>query len=153
MANRRDQIRMTPEEVQAFLAEPHVMAVATLRGDGRPHLVAMWYGFLDGSPALWTYGKSQKVVNLRRDPRMTCLAEAGDAYDQLRGVELVGRGVIVDDPQAVQRAGESVWERYTGPLDDDARQAVHDMGAKRVAVCLEIEDVVSWDHRKLRGGR
>ena len=153
MSSRRDQIRMSEEEVAAFLAEPHTLAVATLGRDGRPHLVAMWYGFLDGSLALWTYGKSQKVVNLRRDPRMTGMVETGGAYDQLRGVELLGRGVVVDDAEAVRAAGESVWERYMGPLDDEARDAVRQLGSKRVAVCLEVEEVVSWDHRKLGGAR
>ena len=83
MANVRDMIKMTAEEVDAFLHERHTMSVATIGPDGRPHVVAMWYGFLDGKPAFETYRKSQKVKNLERDPRMTCLIEDGDRYDQL----------------------------------------------------------------------
>ena len=92
---------MSDEEVDDFLRGRHSMAVATLDADGRPHVVAMWYGFLDGAPAFETYRKSQKVVNLRRDPRMTCLVEEGNRYDELRGVELVSTGTIVDDPEAL----------------------------------------------------
>src|SRR5947208_3471189 len=102
MANVRDRIRMTPEEVDAFLHERHTMSVATLQPDGRPHVVAMWYGFLGGAPAFETYRKSQKVVNLGRDPRMTCLVEDGDSYEELRGVELIARGTIIDESEALR---------------------------------------------------
>lgn len=150
--SRRDQIRMTGEEVRELLRGRHTLQVATIGPSGHPHLVAMWYGFHGDQVAFWTYGRSQKVVNLRRDPKMTCLVEAGDDYAELRGVELVGTGVLLDDPDAVQAVGESVYERYNGPVDDAARQMVAAMGAKRVAIALEVERVVSWDHRKL-GGR
>ncbi len=150
--SRRDQIRMTPEEVDAFLAEGRTMNVATIGADGRPHLAAMWYALLDGAPVFWTYGKSQKIVNLERDPRLTALVESGEAYDELKGVELVGTGRVVRDPAVIQAVGESTWERYTGPVDDQARQAVGVVGAKRVAVLLDVEKYVTWDHTKL-GGR
>lgn len=140
---------MTAEEVEAFLGERQVMTVATIARDGRPHLTAMWYGFLaDGSVALWTYGKSQKVVNLRRDPRLTCLVEDGEAYNELRGVELQATATILEDRPTVDVLGLSVYERYTGPIDDDAHEAVRVMGAKRVAVRIDVERTVSWDHRK-----
>src|SRR5680860_1689977 len=95
--SRQDQIRMTDEEVLDFLSGRHTMNVASIGRDGQPHLVAMWYGFHDGAPAFWTYGKSQKVVNLRRDPRLTCLVEEGSAYKDLVGVELIGTGTILED--------------------------------------------------------
>ena len=149
--SRRDQITMSQEELEEFLRGRHTLEVATIGPSGRIHLVAMWYGFLDGDIAFWTYRKSQKVVNLRRDPRMTCLVETGDTYDQLRGVELVGRGEVLDDRGSVMRIGESVSERYTGPVDDQVRAGIEVIGAKRVGVRLRVESVVSWDHRKLGG--
>ena len=149
--SRRDQIRMTDEEVSAFLDGRHVMNVASIGADGQPHLVAMWYGFLDDAPAFWTYGKSQKVVNLCRDPRITCLVEAGDSYSELRGVELVGTATVLDDRESVLAVGRSVYERYTGPFSDTALPALEQMGAKRVAVRIDVGKVVSWDHGKLGG--
>lgn len=150
--SRRDQIRMTDAEVDAFLAERHTMDVATIGVDGRPHLVAMWYGFFDGGGlGFWTYGRSQKIVNLRRDPRMTCLVEAGDAYQELRGVELVCNGTVVEDRDEVLDVGASVFDRYTGPYTSEVRPLLEQMGAKRVAVRIEVLEVVSWDHRKLGG--
>jgi PPOX class probable F420-dependent enzyme len=145
---------MTPAEVDEFLAGRHVMNVATIGRDGRPHLVAMWYGFLDGKPAFWTFAKAQKVVNLRRDPRLTCLVEDGDVYEELRGVELVATGTIVEDYDAVLEIGKSVGLRYTGPvaLSEAALPFLEAQARKRVGVVLHVERVVSWDHRKLGGG-
>ena len=149
--SRREQIRMTDDEVQEFLGGRRTMAVASIGPTGHPHVVAMWYGFLDGAPAIWTYGKSQKVVNLRRDPRVTCMVEDGEEYAQLRGVELVGSARVMDDRETIRQVGESVYGRYFGELDDTGRQAVEVMGAKRVAVVIDVAQVVSWDHRKLGG--
>ena len=140
---------MTDAEVDDFLHLPHHLQVATIGRDGRPHLVAMWYGFLDGAPALWTYGRSQKVVNLRRDPRITCLAESGRRYEELKGVELLGRATILEDRASVLAAGRSVFDRYLAPLGEDDQARLERMSAKRVAVRIEVERVVSWDHAKL----
>lgn len=140
---------MTDAEVGAFLREPHHLQVATLGRDGRPHLVAMWYGFLDGVPALWTYGRSQKVVNLRRDARLTCLAESGRAYGELRGVELLATATVLEDRASVLATGESVFDRYMGPFTEADRPRLERMSAKRVAVRIDVERVVSWDHAKL----
>ena len=149
--SRRDQIRMTDEEISSFLEGRHTMNVATLSADGQPHLVAMWYGFLDGVPAFWTYGKSQKIVNLKRDPRLTCLVEDGETYDQLRGVELVGTGELIDDPKVVLELGINLYERYTAPFEENVREVLAKTAAKRVVVRIDVKDVVSWDHRKLGG--
>lgn len=150
--SRRDQIRMAQEEIDEFLRGRHTMNVATIGPDGRPHLVAMWYGFFDdGALGFWTYGKSQKIVNLQRDPRMTCLVETGDEYAQLKGVEIVGTGVVLTERDEVMAIGRSVFERYTGPWSDAAAPAVEQMGAKRSAVKIEIEKLVTWDHTKLGG--
>lgn len=149
--SRRDQIRMTDEEVDAYLREVQTMNVASIGPDGAVHLVAMWYGFLDGKPAFWTYGRSQKILNLRRDPRITCLVESGERYEELKGVELVGTARIVDDREQVLAIGASVFDRHTGPYTDEARPIIESVGAKRVGVVVEVAKVVSWDHSKLGG--
>jgi PPOX class probable F420-dependent enzyme len=153
MPNRRQQIAMTPTEVEEFLRAPRVMNIATIGPSGHPHLVAMWYGFLDDEIAFWTFAKSQKVVNLRRDDRLTALVEDGEQYGDLQGVELVGRGRIVDAYDDVLRIGLSVAERYTGPaaVSDAARPFLEAQAQKRVGVVLDVERTVSWDHTKLSG--
>ena len=149
MPNRRQQIEMTPAEVDELLHGRRTMTVATMNWDGTVHLTAMWYGFLDGAPALWTYGKSQKVRNLERDPRMSGLVEDGVGYDELRGVELVGTGEIIRDPEVVVDVGLDVYRRYTAPVTEDTRPLVEQMGAKRVVVRFDVTRTVSWDHGKL----
>ncbi len=147
--NQRKAIQMTPEEVEAFLAERRAMTMCSISLDGSIHAVAMWYGFVDGCVAVETKTKSQKVQNLRRDPRLTLLFEDGDYYDELRGVELVGKAEIVEDPEKLFALGVSVYERYTGPYSDEMKPFVDIMLHKRVLVKMHVERTVSWDHRKL----
>ena len=150
--NRRALIRMSDEEIRAFLEEQCTLQVATIDHDGWPHLVAMWYVLIHGQVVFWTYAKSQKAVNLRRDNRLTCLVETGERYDELRGVQIKGRAVINDDRETVQRTGEIIYERYTGgPLNEHVRQVVAAQAPKRVLVFVEPVEIVSWDHRKLGG--
>jgi hypothetical protein len=113
--------------------------------------VAMWYGFLEGCVAIETKTKSQKVRNLRRDPRMTCMVEAGDRYEELRGVELVGRAEIVEEPERMWEMGVDLFGRYQGTYTEEMRPFVEAMLHKRVVVKLLVDRVVSWDHRKLNG--
>jgi PPOX class probable F420-dependent enzyme len=147
--NQRASIRMTPEEVEAFLAERRSMTMCSIGPDGSIHAIAMWYGFLDGEIAVETKAKSQKTQNLRRNPRLTLLFEDGDYYEELRGVELVGQAEISDDPDQLWQVGLSVFERYFGPYNEEARPFLEGMLNKRVAIKLHVERTVSWDHRKL----
>lgn len=150
--SRRKLIAMTDEEIHAFLQEQRTLQVATIDHDGYPHLVAMWYVLLDNKLVFWTYARSQKAVNLRRDPRLTCLVETGQRYEELRGVQIKGQAQIVDDPASVQHYGELIFERYTGgPLNDLTRSMVAAQAAKRLVVVVQPTEIVSWDHRKLGG--
>ncbi|WP_341230021.1 pyridoxamine 5'-phosphate oxidase family protein [Nocardioides salarius] len=149
MANQRGQVQMDEAEVDAFLTEQRSSTVATIGKDGAVHLVAMWYAWLDGHVYLETKAKSQKVVNLRRDPRMSFLVENGHTYDQLRGVALEGSGVVLDDEQLVWDVCVNVFERYNAPYTEEMRPFVEVMARNRVVVRLDADRVRSWDHRKL----
>jgi PPOX class probable F420-dependent enzyme len=146
---QRDIIKMTPEEVDAFIRERRPMTMCSINHDGSIHAVAMWYGFLEGCVAVETKAKSQKAVNLRRDGRVTCLFEDGDAYEELRGVELVGKAEIVEDPERMFTLGVDVFERYYGTYNEEMRPFVETMLNKRVVIKVVVERTVSWDHRKL----
>jgi PPOX class probable F420-dependent enzyme len=147
---QRDVIKMTQPEIDEFLQGRHSMSIATINHDGTIHMVAMWYGFLEGAIAIETKAKSQKVLNLRRNPQMTVLVEDGESYEELRGVELVGRGEVIEDPDRMFELGISVFERYQGgTYTEEMRPFVEVMLNKRVVVKLHVDKVVSWDHRKL----
>lgn len=146
---QRDLIKMTEAEVAEFLSGRRVATLCTINHDGSIHAVAMWYGFLEEAMAFETKTKSQKVVNLRRNPNITCMVEDGQAYSQLRGVELVGTAEIVEEPERIWALGVSVWERYNGPYSEEIKPMVQMMLHKRVVIRVAIDRTVSWDHRKL----
>jgi len=150
--SRRDQILMTPDEMRTFLDEGRDLQVASINADGTPHLVTMWY-LRDGEDLLfWTYAKSQKVVNVRRDPRATVLVATGEKYEELKGVSITGSTTVVDDLDEVLAFGEKVYEKYWGPIDNDlVREGVRTMGAKRVVIRVTPVKTTSWDHSKLAG--
>ncbi|MFM7065014.1 MAG: PPOX class F420-dependent oxidoreductase [Actinomycetes bacterium] len=146
---QRDLIRMSDDEVVEFLAGRHAATMSTLAADGSIHSVAMWYGFVGGVMAVETKAKAQKVLNLRRDPRITMLVEDGDYYEELRGVSLVGTAEVVDDHDRLWELGVSVFDRYMGGYTEEMRPFVEVMLHNRVAVLVHPTKVVTWDHRKL----
>jgi PPOX class probable F420-dependent enzyme len=147
---KRAQIAMAPAEVAAFLEEERVVTCATLGRDGWPHLMPLWYVVRGDELWAWTYAKSQKVRNLERDPRCTLQVEAGDSYDQLRGVMLKTEVVLHRDLETVEALGEEIAVRYGGAaLNDDARAYVARQAAKRVGLQFQVRDSATWDHRKL----
>ncbi|MEZ5383029.1 MAG: TIGR03618 family F420-dependent PPOX class oxidoreductase [Microthrixaceae bacterium] len=152
-SNRRDQIRMTDDEQAEFLGGRRTLQVATHGPNGTIHLVAMWYGFVGDEIAFETFARSQKVANLRRNPNITVLAEDGDSYETLRGVQIVGQAELVEegDPRVVDIA-ESVVNRYIETSSaDEARAVAETMARKRAAVIVHADKTVTWDHHKLAG--
>lgn len=147
--NQRARIVMSEAEIAEFVDRSRTATLATIGPDGQPHLVAMWYAVLDGQIWFETKTKSQKAVNLRRDDRVSVLIEDGERYDQLRGVSIEGRGVLVDDPDAAFRVGVDIWERHMGPYTEQHRSAVETMMRNRVVLRVDARRVRSWDHRKL----
>ena len=157
----RKDISFTPEETAVFLDEERTLVVTTLGPGGRPHTVPMWYFVDDGRVTFRSFTKSQKIVNLRRDPRITVLVERGLAYAELQGVMIQGTARLVDgadDPNAVLESYRRLAARYpmVGPdpvdLDPQALEAAFGRFApKNTVVTVEAERVVSWDHRKLGG--
>ncbi|MEV3979764.1 pyridoxamine 5'-phosphate oxidase family protein [Nonomuraea sp. NPDC049758] len=148
--NQRARIAMSDDEVTAFLEGSRKVQLATINPDGTPHLVTMFYGLDEGRIAFWTYGKAQKARNLARDPRVSCLVEAGDDYDQLRGVLVYGVAEQVDDRDRVLGIGMMIARRMTpGVPDDLLTPYVEQTGRKRIAYVVERTKVVSWDHRRL----
>ena len=148
--SRRAEIAMTAEEAAAFIDDQRVVTCATLGRDGWPHLMPLWFVVRDGECWAWTYAKSQKVRNLERDPRCTLQFEAGDSYDQLRGVMLKCHTEISRDLEVITGVGAEIAARYGGAdLNDEARAYVARQAAKRVALRFRVRETASWDHRKL----
>jgi general stress protein 26 len=153
MASRREQIRMTPAEVREYLKAGRVANVATVGGNGRPHLVPVFYILAGDGIATWTYGSSQKVANLRRVPQATVLVETGAEYAELRGVSMECDVRIIVDTEEIVRIGTELLSRMAP--DDEAMTAaaqfIRLQAQKRVGLLFQPTKVVSWDHGKLGG--
>ena len=147
--NRRQQIQLSPDEQAAFFRERKKASLATIDKDGFPHVVAMNYFAADGAFYMTSYGKAQKVVNIRRNPRVALMIEAGDEYAELRGVMIRGRCEILEDEGSVRAAFEARGaQANASPVQPGALASA----PKRVVLKIIPEMVVSWDHRML-GGR
>ncbi len=152
MAKARDIVRMSEAEISAFLTSTQNLQVATLGPDGAPHLTTVWFAMHDGLLMFETYGSSQKVVNLRRDPRIAVLAEDGKTYDTLRGVSINGRAEIVDqNPRLLALMRELIDHHFPGQSAEALDAQTTKMAAKRIVVLVHPEKVMSWDHHKLGG--
>lgn len=152
MANQRKSIALSEDEAWAFIADARDMHVATIGKDGSPHLTTNWFGLPNEKQiAFNSYEGSQKIVNLRRDPRITLLFADGETYGELRGVSMKGRVRFVDDPDENVKVLTAIHERnmaYTEPrITGDANPGTK--APKRTSMIVEIEKMISWDHRKL----
>jgi PPOX class probable F420-dependent enzyme len=156
---------MTPDEVAAMLTSGRKVQLATISPDGYPHLVTMYYTLVDGKIAFWTYRTSQKALNLARDPRISCLVETGEAYFDLRGVQIQGTVETITDPAAVYQIGLAIGQVMgnatagaaagpAGTADADSQaisEYVANAARKRYGYIVQPVRVMSWDHAKLLG--
>ncbi len=153
MPKRRSQVSMTDEEQQAFLAEGHTLQVSSIGPQGYPHMVAMWYAVIDGKIHFTTYARSQKVLNLRRNPKMSVMLETGRPYTELRGMVIEGDADVIEgDTELAARVmmmsgSRRPTEPPAAPPTEQTLRAV----SKRAVVRLNPKNIYSWDHRKLGG--
>ncbi len=153
--SRRDQIRMTDDEVRDYLRDTKTLIINSIGPGGFPHPMPMWFAVDEkGVITMTTFRKSQKVLNIQRDPKVSLLAESGTEYAELRGVVIYGHAEVIDDIDVVKA---TLYAATVGdvPEDPKAREAmdgvISNTAAKRVCIRIEPERVVSWDHRKLGG--
>jgi len=155
----RKDITMTPDEVLGFLVTNTILEVATMGGDGWPHLAPMWYVVDDGKVVFRSFSKSQKIVNLRRNPNLTVLVETGDEYSRLQGVMIKGTARLVTDRDYVLSIYRRLAAKYPmindTPMDlDEAslEKAFGRFAEKNTAVIVDPVSTISWDHTKIGGG-
>jgi hypothetical protein len=150
----RNAVAMSDGEVSSLLAENLKVQVASNGPKGTPHLTTLFYIVREGKIAFWTYGRSQKIRNLERDPRVSALVEDGVDYFELRGVSITGRAQIIRDYSRIYSIGSEVATRMLDAesfeaLGDLGRETVEKQAQKRVAVIIHPDHVATWDHRKM----
>jgi len=153
MPSRRAAIALSAEEQQRFLEEGWTLQVASIGPRGFPHLVAMWYVVVDGRIHFTTFGKSQKILNLRRNPKITAMLESGRAYNELKGYVVEGEAELIEDTATTARIMALVGQKYSGtvPASEPSETSLR-VASKRVVVRINPSEEYSWDHAKL-GGR
>ncbi|WP_267246345.1 pyridoxamine 5'-phosphate oxidase family protein [Streptomyces sp. PR69] len=146
---RSRRIMMSPAELDAFLTEQRTCRVATVSADGRPHVSPLWFVWDAGSLWLYSLTRSRRWAELRRDPRLAVVVDAGEEYGQLRGVELSGTAVFVGEaprtgaPCPELAAPERLFARRHFGLD----AMPHD--GRHAWLRLTPDAIASWDFRKL----
>ncbi len=154
--SRRSQIVMTEEEIAAYLKGAGTIVLNSIGKDGVPHPAPMWFAIEDdGSIVMTTFTKSQKIRNLQRDARVSLLVEDGETYTELRGVVFYGTAELAQDVDAVVQALNSINRRGGGgavdALSETEQAGLRAQAAKRTAIRVRTQRIVSWDHRKLGG--
>jgi hypothetical protein len=149
---KRLEVRMSNAEIADFLEmNTTYMACASMNKDRSTHLVEMGYAVIDGNPVMEAKAKSQKILNLKRDPRITCMIADGVAYGELRGVQIAGRADIIEDPEYVFASLVGVMRRHSGmEYREDRRPYIERAMRNRVAIKVNVDRYISWDHRKLQ---
>ncbi len=150
--NRRKLIAMTPAERKRYVTEAKTIILCTHDPYGYPHAVAMWF-HADDDGIIWmtTYRKAQKVLNIRRNPKVALLVESGTTYDALKGVLMRGDAELIDDEDTCVRLLTRIHEKMSGALPEGVDEAMRAQARKRVAIKVTPRRVASWDHSKLGG--
>ena len=154
MPSRREIIRMTADEIRAYLEQQGRIILVTIGPDGMPNPVPMNYGLDDqGRIIITSFRKSQKVLNLRRDPRATLLVESGETYRELKSVIAFAEAEIIEDPDAIVELMRlvSADRELAGSIDSGMSEQVRASIAKRAVLRFTPFRYVSWDHGKLDG--
>ena len=150
--NRREMIAIDPDERRTYVADAKTIILVSIGKDGYPHAVPMWFTVEDdGRIAMTTYARSQKAVNLRRNPQCALLVESGEQYDQLKGVLIRGRAEVVADEELCVRTLMAIQRKHYGVLSPEVSDVMRAQARKRVVLRITPERTSSWDHRKLGG--
>ncbi|MCY4095071.1 MAG: pyridoxamine 5'-phosphate oxidase family protein [Gammaproteobacteria bacterium] len=156
MPSRRSLIEMDDAQRTEYINSAQTLIIVSNGKNGFPHPMPMWFGVdADESLLCTTFGKSQKVLNWRRDPKASLLIESGTQYSELRGVVIYAQTVIIDDSESVVEALVKINSRGRELTDEQLaklRESVQGTARKRVGLRFVPERYITWDHRKL-GGR
>jgi PPOX class probable F420-dependent enzyme len=147
---------MTDAEIRDFLRTRKTIILSSVGSDGVPHPMPMWFTTDDDlTVSMATFRGTQKIVNLRRDPRVSLLVEAGREYSELRGVVIYGTAELSEDADAIIATLVAASQKETTVTDAETRAAMNEgmkkSAPKRILIRVKPDRIVSWDHSKLQG--
>jgi len=145
-------VRLTPDEAWDVLERAHTGILTTLRRDGMPISLPMWFVVLDRTICISAPSGTKKLARLRHDPRASFLVESGERWAELEAVHLTGRIEVVTDDAEIARIDASLDAKYAAfrTASTAMPQATRDHYAGRTWLRLVADDrILSWDNRKL----
>ena len=146
-------IRLSRDEAWAVLASSHTGIFTSLKADGTPITLPVWFAVLDEHIYIDAVATTKKVARIRRNPRVSFLVESGQRWRELRGVHLTGHARIVDDPELAERFRTVLGEKYAGFSGDRDAMPEESRGHyEREHLVIEIEPderILSYDNARI----
>jgi PPOX class probable F420-dependent enzyme len=145
-------VRLSPDEAWAFVERSHTGIFTTLRRDGMPIALPVWFVVVDRTICLSAPSRTKKLARLRHDPRASFLVEVGDRWAELEAVHFTGRVEFVEDEAEVDRIGAAIQAKYAPFQSDHSTmpEATQRHYAGRTFLRLVPDErFLSWDNRKI----
>jgi PPOX class probable F420-dependent enzyme len=145
-------IRLTTEEAWDVVAAAHTGILTTLRRDGVPITLPVWFVVDDHTIAVMTPAGTKKIDRVRRDPRASFLVESGERWADLRGVHFTGRVEIVNDVAVTRRINDALTAKYAAyrPQLDTLPSATRSYYANQVFLRFVPDPrILTWDNSRI----
>lgn len=105
-------IRLSEDEAWQEIEQSHTGILTTLRADGSPVALPIWFVALDRTVCFYTPARTKKVTRISRDGRGSFLVESGDRWAELKAVHLSGLIEPVEEDQAKARIDAAMEAKY-----------------------------------------
>ena len=133
------------QAMKIFLGEQKVCRLATVDRRGQPHVVPVWHILLDGDIYIETSPSSKKGQNLRANPKMALVVDAGDGFDTYKGVMIQGTVEFVKAKQMLARIRDAMAQRYFGTAEHPGYKYLVS-GSDPLLMKVIPKKVVTWDY-------
>lgn len=145
-------VRMSDEEIWDFVRRSHTGILTTLRRDGVPIALPVWFVCLDR--VVYSRTRGRKLARIRRDPRASFLVETGERWAELKAVCFTGRADVPElTPEQLAGLEEQLDRKYAPFVTarhamPEATRAVYRSGFAWVRF-MPDERVLNWDNARL----
>jgi len=137
--------KMSRQAMKVFLGQQKVCRLATVDRRGQPHVVPVWHILLDGDIYIETSPNSKKGQNLKVNPKIALVVDAGDAFDDYKGVMIQGTVQIVKDKRMLARFRDAMAQRYFGTSEHPGYKSLVS-GSDPLLLKIIPKRLVTWDY-------
>jgi nitroimidazol reductase NimA-like FMN-containing flavoprotein (pyridoxamine 5'-phosphate oxidase superfamily) len=152
------ELALDQQQIDTILSTEWNMRIATLGPGTRINVTPMWFGWAGGK--IYTFGRGQKVINLRKNSSCTVLVDRNEKFPELQGMMILGQGQVLEDATAeaadlsLQEVRVQMAKKYNGghgkPTVDNPQPVASTAGSStRRWIVVRPESIVTWDNFKL----